>query len=234
MYKNKKILAVIPAREGSKGIPNKNIIVIQNKPLIAYTIEPALESKYIDKVIVSTDSEEIASISKEWGATVPFLRPSYLATDEAKTIETVIHVLELLESKYDYVILLQPTQPTRKVKHIDEAIEEIVNRSYTSLVSVSKVKEHPILMRTIDGEGKLQSIMNKGSIIRRQDFQDVYKVDGAIYINKVKGLNFETNLNDNEYAYIMDEKVIDIDETEDIREFEIYLKGNHQFKQKSK
>lgn len=224
MYKNKKILAIIPARGGSKGIPNKNIIKILNKPLIAYTIEAALKSKYIDDVIVSTDSEEISKISKKWGANVPFLRPLSLATDEAKTIETIIHTLESLKNKYDYVILLQPTQPTRKTKQIDEAIERIIDYSYISLVSVSKVKEHPVLMRTIDSEGKLRAIINKSGVIRRQDFQDVYKVDGAIYINDVKKLNIQTNLNDNEYAYVMDEKVIDIDEQEDIEEFEKYLR----------
>jgi len=220
MYKSKRIVAIIPARGGSKGIPNKNIIEVGGKPLIAYTIETALQSNYVDDVFVTTDSRKIAEISKEWGASVPFMRPSELATDESKTIDAVIHTLENLSEDYDYVVILQPTQPLRTAIKLDRAIELLINSLEDSLVSVSKVKQHPILMRTIDGKGILQSLLRQNSTVRRQDFQDVYIVDGSIYINAISTLNNETSLNDNILAFISDSEVIDIDEFEDLERLE--------------
>lgn len=220
MYKSKRIVAIIPARGGSKGIPNKNIIEVGGKPLIAYTIETALQSNYVDDVFVTTDSRKIAEISKEWGASVPFMRPSVLATDESKTIDAVIHTLENLSEEYDYVVILQPTQPLRTAIKLDNAIELLINSLEDSLVSVSKVKQHPILMRTIDGNGNLQSLLRQNSTVRRQDFQDVYIVDGSIYINAISTLNNETSLNDNILAFISDSEVIDIDEYKDLERLE--------------
>lgn len=226
MYKEKTILAIIPARGGSKGIPNKNILEIVGKPLIGYTIETALASKYLDEVIVSTDSDMIAEISKLYGAKVPFLRPGYLATDTAKTIDTVLYTINRLEKHFDYIVLLQPTQPLRKTKHIDEAVEIIIDNSYDSLVSVSKVIEHPILMRTIEKDNRLVPVIKENSTVRRQDFKDVFIVDGSIYINNAKALSRETSLNDNEFAYVMDEIVIDIDNYKDVQRFEEIIKKN--------
>lgn len=156
MFKLKKILAIIPARAGSKGIKDKNIIDLNGKPLIAYSIEAGLKSKYIDKVVVTTDGEEIAREAIKYGAEVPFLRPEYLSSDNAKTIDAVIHCIEEMEKlgeKYDYVVLLQPTQPLRQSWHIDEAIELILEKNEEALVSVSKVKDNPILIRSIDSNG---------------------------------------------------------------------------------
>lgn len=225
---NKKILTIIPARSGSKGIKNKNIVNLNRKPLIYYTINEALKSKYITRIIVSTDDEEIANIAKELGAEVPFLRPSFLAEDTSKTIDTIIYSIEKLKEigqEYDYVVLLQPTQPLRRSWHIDEAIELIINKKETSLVSVSKVKEHPILIRKIDENGYVKNLLNESSTKRRQDFEDFYKVNGAIYINKIdENLTKDTSLNDNKLAYIMDEKYdIDIDEHNDLYLAEIML-----------
>jgi len=227
MYKDKHFIAIIPARGGSKGIPNKNIVEVVGKPLIAYTIETALQSKYLDRVVVSTDSEKIACISKDWGADVPFLRPSHLATDNAKTIDTIIHTLEQVEEKYDYVMLLQPTQPLRRVKHIDEAIEQIVEKNQHSLVSISPVKQHPILMRKIDENGRAISLLGENSTVRRQDFREVYIVDGTIYINKIdENLTSETSLNDNEYVYYTNDNSIDIDTFDDLEILTKFLGGN--------
>lgn len=211
-----KILAIIPARAGSKEIKQKNIINLNGKPLIAYSIEEALKSKYIDKVIVSTDGEDIAKVAKIYGAEVPFLRPKHLASDTSKTIYSVIHCIGEMRKvgeEYDYVILLQPTTPLRKVKHIDEAIELIIQKDEDSLVSVSKVKENPVLMRRIDENGHAINLLECSSTIRRQDFPEFYKVNGSIYINKVnERLNNNTSLNDNKLVYIMDEKYdLDID-----------------------
>ena len=220
MYKGKSFLGIIPARGGSKGIPKKNIVLVNNKPLIQYTIDAALASKYLDDIIVSTDDKEIAKVSEQLGIKVPYLRPKFLATDEARTIDTIIHVIEeqkKLEKVYDYVVILQPTQPLRKTRHIDEAIERIIQYNQNELVSVSKVKEHPVLMRTINDKGILKSLLNINSTIRRQDFSDVYKVNGAIYINKVSKLNKDTSLNDNKFSYVMNVKYdLDIDDPQDL------------------
>lgn len=230
MKDNKKFLAIIPARAGSKGIKDKNIININGKPLIAYSIEAALKSKYIDKVVVTTDGEKIAEVSKQYGAEVPFIRPNYLASDNAKTIDTVMHCIDevkKLDGDYDYMVLLQPTQPMREAFHIDEAIELILEKDEEALVSVSKVKDHPVLMRTIDENGYSKNLLNVSSTMRRQDFPAFYKVNGALYINKINAnLNLETSLNDNKLTYVMDENYdVDIDEMLDVHIAEILLKN---------
>ncbi len=226
MYKNKTILAIIPARGGSKGIPKKNIVLVNNKPLIQYTIDEALSSKYLDDIIVSTDDMEIAEISKNLGAQVPFLRPDFLADDYSKTIDSLIYTIQQLEKfgkYYNYIVTLQPTQPLRKNWHIDEAIKKLIETNYDSLVSVSRVKEHPILMRKIKKDGTLENILNINSTVRRQDFFEYYRVNGAIYINKINDkFNTNTSLNDNQLAYIMDNKFdIDIDEKMDLELFKL-------------
>lgn len=229
MINNKKILAIIPARAGSKGIKDKNIIDLNGKPLIAYSIEAGLSSKYIDKVVVTTDGEQIADVARKYGADVPFLRPNNLASDTSKTIDAVIHCIEELNKyneEYDYMVLLQPTQPLRQSWHIDEAIELILEKDEDALVSVSKVNDHPILMRTIDENGHTKNLLQECSTKRRQDFPNYYKVNGAIYINKInENLNSNTSLNDNELAYIMDSKYdVDIDELLDLHIAELVMK----------
>lgn len=221
MYKDKSILGVIPARGGSKGIPRKNIVGINGKPLIKYTIEAAKGSKYLDRIIVSTEDAEIADISVKCGAEVPFLRSKELAEDETKTIDVLLNVVEnlmYLGYKYDYLVLLQPTQPLRKSFHIDEAIEKIIDANVENLISVSEVRNHPILMKTVNENNEAKSLLGCRSDVRRQDFQKIYKVNGAIYINKLNdNFNEETSLNDNKLAYIMDKKYdLDIDEPEDL------------------
>lgn len=225
MYKGKKILAVIPARGGSKGIPNKNIILLKNKPLLSYSIEVAQQCKYIDKVLVSTDSEKIKEIAEKLNADVPFIRPAALSSDTSRTIDVILHAITQLEKRgevFDYILLLQPTQPYRKLQHIEEVIKQAVDLGYTSIVSVSEVEEHPLLMRKISEEGKLCSLLKKNSSVRRQDFDVVYKVNGSIYMNKIdNNLNEDTSLNDNEWPYIMDKKYsIDIDTISDLKKAE--------------
>lgn len=228
--KKSKVLAIIPARAGSKGIKDKNIIDLNGKPLIAHSIEAGLKSKYINKLVVSTDGEKIAKIAKDYGAEVPFLRPKHLATDTAKTIDCVIHCIEELKKngeEYDYVVLLQPTQPLRQPWHIDEAFELIIKRNEDSLVSISKVKDHPVLMRTIDKSGYAINLLEGSSTKRRQEFPDFYKVNGAIYINKInENLNYDTSFNDNKLVYIMDEQYgIDIDDMLDMEIAKLLIKN---------
>ncbi len=225
MYKEKKILAVIPARGGSKGIPRKNIVPINGKPLIQYSIDEARKSKYIDSLIVSTDDKEIAEISCQLGAEVPFLRPQNLAGDTAKTIDVLVDVVQKLKQQYDYLLLLQPTSPLRRTFHIDEAIQKIIDDGRPSLVSVCKVKEHPVLMRTITKNGQLKNLLDTNSTVRRQDFPEYYIVNGAIYINKLDD-NFtnQTSLNDNILPYIMEQKYsLDIDEPQDLEKVKLFI-----------
>lgn len=228
MYKNKKILAVIPARGGSKGVPFKNIIEVGGKPLIKYSIDCAKESKYIDRTIISTDSIEIKRIAKICGGDVPFLRPKELAQDTSKTIDCLVHAVNWLKERgeeYDYLILLQNTVPLRKGWQIDESIEKLFNSNERSLVSVTEVDEHPILMRTLNEDGTVKNLLNMNSTVRRQDFPKFYKVDGAIYIQKLdEYFNLETSLNDGKLAYILDRKYsTDIDSYLDIKVIEYYL-----------
>lgn len=229
MYKEKNILAIIPARGGSKGIPKKNIINILDKPLLHYSIKSAKESKYLDKIIISTDDEEIAQVAKNLGIEVPFLRPKELATDTSKSIDAFIHGIKEEEKNgniYDYILLLQNTSPLRQGWHIDEAIEKLLESNERSLVSVNEVNEHPSIMRTIDEHGRLKNLINSNGDSRRQDFSKVYIVNGAIYIQKNdENLNLDTNLNGGELPYIMEHKYsIDIDDYLDLDIATHYLK----------
>lgn len=227
MYNGRKILAIIPARGGSRGIKDKNIYIVNNKPLIAYTIEAARNSKYIDKVIVSTDSEKIAAISNKYGAETPFLRPSHLSGDTAKTIDAVLHAKNCLEEKgeyFDICVLLQATSPLRDENDVDEAIEYFERVGERSVASIVEVNQNPILMRKCDKEGRMTSIVNKNSTVRRQDFDKYYYVNGAIYINLSDTLSENTSFNDNEYGWeLSEEHSLDIDSYLDIEKLEEIL-----------
>lgn len=229
MYKEKKILALIPARGGSKGIKDKNIIDLCGKPLIAYTIEAAKKSAYIDMVIVSTDSKKIASVSKEYGARVPFMRPERLATDNATTLDVVIHAIDFVkQGKDDYntLILLQPTSPLRTNKEIDEAIEKHFLYDELGLVSVSEVDDNPILIRTINDAENLVPLLDTNSTCRRQDMPKYYRVNGCIYLNKIDEINGETSFNDNRLAYVIPkEHAVDIDGMIDLNVARYYLEN---------
>lgn len=228
MYKGKKILAIIPARGGSKGIPSKNIIEIYGKPLIQYSIESANSSKYIDRTIISTDDLKIKEVAEKCGGDVPFIRPEELAQDTSKTIDCLIHGIEWLKNigeEYDYLVLLQNTVPLRKGQHIDEAIEKLIGSDERSLVSITEVEENPVLMRTLNSDGTVKNMLNISSTIRRQDFPKFYRVDGAIYIQKLDDeFNLDTSLNDGKLAYVMKEEYsVDIDTYLDIKKIEYYL-----------
>ncbi|GCD11347.1 acylneuraminate cytidylyltransferase family protein [Clostridium tagluense] len=229
MYKNKRFLAIIPARGGSKGIPNKNIMAICGKPLIAYTIEAGKKSKYIDEIIVSTDSDVIKVIAQQYGAVVPFLRPEELSSDSAKSIDVVIHAIDFYKNNniaFDYVILLQPTSPLRTFEHLDEAIEKIIESSRTSLVSVCEAEENPILMRNIENDKLKEVISFEGTNLRRQDLPTFYIFNGALYINSTDMLVDEKKfVNEDTIPYVMDkESSVDIDTMLDARLVELLIK----------
>lgn len=227
MYKGKKILGIIPARGGSKGIPHKNIIDLCGKPLISYTIEAGLDSKYMDYLMVSTDSQEIAEVSEKAGAEVPFMRPAELASDTAKTVDAVVHAIKTLKEKgqeFDTLVLLQPTQPLRTADDIDRSIEIYIEQGCNSLASVSLVDDHPLLIRSIS-EDKLMPLLNESSTCRRQDMPLYYRINGCIYINEINSISEKTSFNDNPVPYIMEPShSIDIDELRDLAVAEYYLK----------
>ena len=188
----KEFLVIIPARGGSKGIEKKNIKLISGKPLIVWTIESALKSKYISQVYVSTDDREIAKISKKHGAKVPFYRPKALAKDDSKTIDCVNHMLNNLETdeiKFDYIIILQPTSPLRTHNHINQAIEMILtDKDADSLVSCVEVPHifHPESVMVYNKKKYLEPFLSKIKYsTRRQDKSQVFSRNGAaIYITK--------------------------------------------------
>lgn len=183
MIQGKSILAIIPARGGSKGIPRKNIRMLAGKPLIAWTIEEAKKSKYIDRLILSSEDEEIIKVAKEWGCEIPFVRPAELAKDDTPGIEPVLHAIKTLKEKFDYVVLLQPTSPLRTVEDIDGCIKICISSNAQSCVSVTEVDQHPYLMYSIGKTRALHPITDKKiEIYRRQDFPVVYMLNGAVYV----------------------------------------------------
>lgn len=196
MYKNKEILALIPARGGSKGLPGKNIKLLLGKPLIAWTIEQALDSKYLDKVIVSTDDQKIAAISKKYGAEVPFLRPKELARDDSPTIDTILYVLNYFGQKkifFDYLALLEPTSPLRKREDIDNGIKKLIDNEKiaNSLVSVGEIAlESPFISKKVDKNGYVKPFYEKKKMAatRRQDLPKAYFPYGVIYLSKIDAL----------------------------------------------
>lgn len=227
MYESMKIIAIIPARGGSKGIPHKNITNLCGKPLIGYTIEAAKKSTYIDDVIVSTDDLDIKKVSEQYGALVPFIRDSHIASDEAKTISVVVDAIQRLQAggqEYDVVILLQPTSPLRTAEEIDVAIEVFFQHQMEGVVSVNVADISPFLLRTIYNH-RLHRIIDESSTIRRQDMPTYYEVNGAIYINRVEEVTEDLSFNDNPIPYIMNrDHSVDIDTWDDLTVAETIIK----------
>ena len=181
------MIAVIPARGGSKGVKGKNVKFLNGKPLIAYTIEAALASTHISRVIVNTDDKEIASIAHELGAEIPFLRPDFLASDTARSIDVFKHTIITLEKNYEYdineLVILQPTSPLRCAKDIDAAIDIYKIKNADSVVSYCR-EHHPIAWHTfIKEDGRFESLTNV-NLNNRQSFRPTYFPNGAIYILK--------------------------------------------------
>lgn len=211
------MIAIIPARGGSKGLPGKNIKKLCGKPLIAYTIEEALKSDKIKRVIVSTDSENIANIAIQYGAEVPFLRPEKLAGDHAKAVDNYLYTIERISKeenrKINEFIVLQPTSPLRKARHINEAIECFYKNNAHSVVSVKKAEHPPEWYKTIDQNGILKDYISDENALNRQEYPQTYLPNGAIFIFKYDILKENRTYYTNQtYPYLMNkESSIDID-----------------------
>jgi CMP-N-acetylneuraminic acid synthetase len=187
MYKNSKILGIIPARGGSKGVPRKNLRPLAGKPLIAWTIEAAQGSSLLDRVILSSEDEEIMETAQRHGLDVPFKRPPELARDDTPGILPVLHALEMLSSEnYTHVVLLQPTSPMRNSEDIDGAIRLCIDRAAPACLGVCEAPHPPWWMFGMDADRKLSPLMAAKDIpLRRQDAPKAYQLNGAIYVAEI-------------------------------------------------
>jgi CMP-N-acetylneuraminic acid synthetase len=227
MYKNRTFLAIVPARGGSKRLPRKNILDLNGKPLITYSIEAGLKSNYVDSVVVSSDNDEILKIAKEHKAQT-VKRPDFLANDTATTFDAIKHTIENSE-KYDYIVLLQPTSPLRDARHIDEAIELLDEKDADAIVSVCEMEHSPLWSNSLDESLSMQGFLKDEVLNKRsQDLETYYRLNGAIYICKIEKLLEEKSflLKNNIFAYVMSrERSIDIDEKIDFDIANLFIKG---------
>lgn len=227
MIKDRRVLAIIPARGGSKGLHRKNIRLMAGKPLIAWTMEEARKSFYIDRLIVSSDSEEIINAAKKYGVEAPFVRPSELAGDASKSIDVVKHGLEYFGSEFDVVIVLQPTSPLRTHKDIDGAFELMIKKGARAVVSVCET-EHPVQWTgTLNEDLNMRDFLDPAfKNLSRQELRKTYRLNGAIYIAERDYLYLTGGfIGEGTYAFIMEKKnSVDIDDIVDFKLAEILLK----------
>jgi N-acylneuraminate cytidylyltransferase/CMP-N,N'-diacetyllegionaminic acid synthase len=226
------MIAIIPARGNSKGLPGKNIKYFHGKPLIAHTIEAALNSTSVSRVIVSTDNAEIANISKAYGAEIPFMRPGYLATDEAMAIDTYIYTIDRISREekisIEDIIVLLPTAPLRNASDIDEAVEIYKNNTADSVISYTK-EAHPVFWhKYIDDKGRFVSLFDENILNNRQELRETFYPNGAIFIFKTVLLRTGKYYGDNSLSYIMPgNRSVDIDTIEDFNYAEYLMRQSH-------
>lgn len=216
------ILAIIPARGGSKGLPGKNILPLNGKPLITYTIEAARNASSVNRIIVSTDDDTIAAVARDSGAEVPFLRPAALSDDTASGVATCLHALEHANDVLDYhpelVVYLQPTSPMRSADDIDAAVKLLRDSGADSVVSVKAVTEYPQWMKKMDGEQRISPLFEELEITTaRQSLEKSYLLNGAIYLSTAEALLKHQNFyGADTRGYLMpEERSIDIDTMND-------------------
>lgn len=222
------VLAVIPARGGSKRLPRKNILPIGDHPMIAYSIMAVQDAKLVTDWLVSSEDEEILTIAKKYGASTPFKRPAHLATDEVRNIDVVLHALEYMERgkgvKYDIIVLLQPTSPVRESRHIDKAIELLWQSDLPTLASVKGPyqKRDPILKR-IDSDGNLVPYCNDPELDEREPF---YIYNAALYaVRRDYFIKEKRFISEKQVPLVMDKyHSIDVDEQADLIVAGTYLK----------
>jgi CMP-N-acetylneuraminic acid synthetase len=229
-----RVLGLVPARGGSKGVPRKNIRLVHGKPLLAYTAEGALAARRLTRVVLSTDDEEIAAVGRQWGLEVPFLRPADLARDDTPTLPVVQDVVRWLEARgdrFDAICLLQPTSPLRTPEMIDGCIDLLIGTGADSAVTVLPVpaehNPHWVYFRAADGSLRL-STGEETPIPRRQDLPPAYHREGSVYVTRRDVLMEGNSLYGRRlvgYAVSADRSV-NIDSFEDLRRFEALLSGS--------
>lgn len=218
MLKDKTFLAVIPARGGSKRLPRKNLLELDGKPLVSWSIDAAKKSKYIDKTVVSSDDKQILELASKKEVDI-IVRPDELSSDTATTFDAIKHAIETISEKYEYLVLLQPTSPLRTEEHIDEAIELLVSKNADAVISVCEVEHSPLWVNTLPENGDMSDFLSDEVKNKRsQDLGTYYRLNGAIYICRTDRLLEDKSffIKENIFSYKMDrESSIDIDEKVD-------------------
>lgn len=231
MIDDKTILAVVPARGGSKGIPRKNIRNLAGKPLIAWTIEEAKKCPFIDRLILSSEDNEIIAVAKELGCEVPFVRPLELAGDEISGIAVIRHAVQHLvnEEGYqpDYVLTLQPTSPLRRHGHISKVLEKLIDAGADSVITVCQAEQSPYWMRVVGPDDRLLPFLDSGQTFhRRQELPKIYHLNGAVYASRFESvMTSDDGLGKDVRPLIMSRKdSIDIDCDLDFRLAEMLIR----------
>ena len=226
-----RVVALIPARGGSKGLPRKNLRSLCGWPLIQWSINTALACSEVDAVVVSTDDEEIAAVASSAGAEVPFLRPAPLAGDTASSIDVALHALDFLESSgrvFDIVLLLEPTSPLREVQDIQVALQRMVDTGAAAIVSVCRAEStHPAFMFRSNGKGRLEPFLAPSPTgLRRQEIEPLFYLDGTLYASTVGALRQRRSFyHEDTLAYeVAKWKALEIDDIEDFRMVEAIAK----------
>lgn len=228
MIGKKRILGVIPARGGSKGLARKNVLDLNGKPMIAWSIEAAGQSQYLDRCIVSTDDPEIAEVAKACNGDVPFIRPDEHARDESTTLDVALHAVRKL-SGYDLVVILQPTSPLRTSDDIDKTIETLVALQAKSAASVCEPAKSPYWSYLTDDRGRLKTLLDPElACKRRQDLPRAYVLNGAVYAACIDWLKEKQRfVTDETAAYIMPaERSLDVDTAFDLKLVAFHLHEN--------
>lgn len=236
-----KILAIIPARAGSKRLPGKNSKPLYGKPLVQWTIEAAQQCQNIDEIVVSTDSETIAEIAEKCGVPVPFLRPEDISGDTATAIDVVKHTVDYYQQlgrSFDYVLWLQPTSPLRTSENIQAAIDTLLKKSADGVISVCECDHSPMWSNTLDRDGSMKNFLSNfvKKNPRSQALPTYYRLNGAIYIAKVAPLLTQETffLEQNLFSYVMDrESSIDIDHHLDFKLAEFLLTERQEEREKT-
>lgn len=223
MINNQKVLGLITARGGSKGVPGKNIRVVGGKPLIAWTIEAGKKSKYLDRLILSSDDETIIEVAQNYGCEVPFKRDASLAGDETPSIHVVLDALERCPG-YDWIVLLQPTSPLRTADDIDGALEKCARLEAPACVSVCEAEQSPYWMYTVENS-RLRPIVSAPLIERRQDLPKVFSLNGSVYIADIEWVRKTKKfISEDTGAYVMPALCsIDLDTEYDFQRLERLL-----------
>lgn len=234
MISGKKVMAVIPARGGSKGVPRKNIRALAGKPLIAWTIEQAKQSRYLDRVVLSSEDEEILEVARRLGCDVPLVRPAELARDESLGIDVLLHAMSVLP-EFDLVVQLQPTSPLRLASDIDECIEKCVGGGeLASCVSLTEVAKPPYWMFNLDAVGKMKPFLEFKSV-PRQELAKLHVLNGAVYVASAAQLREQRSfITPQTLGYVMPlERSVDIDAEYDFWVAEALLERRNATKKKA-
>lgn len=224
------MVAIVPARCGSKGLPGKNIKLLHSKPIIAYTIEEALKSRYITDIIISTDCKEIENIAIRYGAKSYFLRPKYLSTDDALAVDNYIYTIDRLNREFGYgieeFVVLQPTSPLRKVDDIDGAISLFKEKNADSVISYTE-EDHPIFWhKFLTDDLRFENIFDE-TLENRQKYRKSYYPNGAIFVFKKSLIQKRAYYGEKSYAFVMPrDRSVDIDIIEDFEYVEFLMRKN--------